>query len=107
VSHAGGESIALDLEVTAPLRRLGLARDVVRLVQDARKAAGLEVSDRISLRWQAEGELAEALREHGHSVAEEVLAPEFLEGLADGGGPVLHDPDTGLRFSLRPVVPTP
>ncbi len=35
-----GETVALDLELTPELRRAGLAREVVRLVQEARKAAG-------------------------------------------------------------------
>ena len=41
---------------TPALRPRGLAREVVRLVQEARKTAGFEVSDRIVLRWQADGE---------------------------------------------------
>ncbi len=65
VATDGGETVALDLELTPELRRAGLAREVVRLVQEARKSSGLEVTDRIELRWQASGELAEALREHG------------------------------------------
>ncbi len=54
VHHDAGESIALDLTLTPELRRLGLARDVVRQVQEARKTSGLEVSDRITLRWSAQ-----------------------------------------------------
>ena len=45
--------------------RAGLAREVVRLVQEARKSSGFDVSDRIALTWLADGETAEALREHG------------------------------------------
>ena len=51
VHHDGGESLALDLTLTPELRRLGLARDVVRQVQEARKSSGLDVSDRIRLVW--------------------------------------------------------
>ena len=78
VASDGGETVALDLDITPELRREGLAREVIRLVQDARKADGLEVSDRIALRWQApEPELAAALTEHGQFIAAEVLATEF------------------------------
>ena len=78
VASDGGETVALDLDVTPELRREGLAREVIRLVQDARKADGLEVSDRITLRWEApEPELAAALTEHGQLIAAEVLATEF------------------------------
>ena len=47
VSREGGEVVALDLNLDEGLRKRGLSRDVVRLLQDLRKASGLEVSDRI------------------------------------------------------------
>ena len=72
-----GYLAALNTAVTPELLREGLARDVVRLVQNARKTAGLEVSDRIVLSLAASGELLEALREHGATVAAEVLATGF------------------------------
>ena len=59
VAAAGGETVALDLTVTGELRAEGHAREVVRLIQEARKSAGLDVSDRIAVRWSApDGELA-------------------------------------------------
>ena len=65
VESAAGETVALDLTVTPELRRAGLVREVVRLVQEARKAGGLDVTDRIELWWEATGtDLAEALRAH-------------------------------------------
>src|SRR5262249_36183737 len=42
VASGGGATVALDLEITPELRRAGAARDVVRLIQEARKASGLE-----------------------------------------------------------------
>ena len=78
-----GETVALDLEITPELRRAGLAREVVRTVQEARKAAGLGVSDRIALDWHAtDPETAEALREHADLVAAEVLATAYDEAAA-------------------------
>ena len=46
---ADGSFVILDTELTAELEAEGLARDVIRVVQDTRKAAGLDVSDRIEL----------------------------------------------------------
>ena len=46
---ADGGFVILDTELTADLEAEGLARDVIRVVQDTRKAAGLDVSDRIEL----------------------------------------------------------
>jgi isoleucyl-tRNA synthetase len=103
VATDNGETVALDLTLTPALRRAGLARDVVRAVQEARKSAGLEVSDRIDLGWSADGELAEALREHSGLVADEVLALSFTEGRSAHGPEQTdaarhRDAETGLEF---------
>ncbi|MFI7045171.1 isoleucine--tRNA ligase [Streptosporangium sandarakinum] len=96
-----GETVALDLAITDELRRAGLVREVVRLLQDARKSTGLSISDRIDVWWSADGaDLAETLRAQGSVVADEVLAVSFTEGSADG--PAVHrDDDLGLAFQLR------
>jgi isoleucyl-tRNA synthetase len=78
VASEAGETVALDLTITPQLRRAGLAREVIRIVQEARKSAGLHVTDRITVRYAAEDELAQALREHADLVAAEVLATEFV-----------------------------
>jgi isoleucyl-tRNA synthetase len=95
-----GETVALDLELTPELVRAGLAREVVRLVQEARKREGLDVSDRIRLAWEASGDTAEAMREHAGLVADEVLAVELLEGRFEDGAREQGDPELGLRFWL-------
>jgi isoleucyl-tRNA synthetase len=97
-----GETVALDLTLTDELIRAGLAREVVRLVQEARKASGFDVSDRIELAWSADGELATALREHRQSVADEVLATETYDSLdALPGEADHHDAELGLTFRLK------
>jgi isoleucyl-tRNA synthetase len=74
VASEGGLAVALDLEVTPELRLEGLARDLLRLVQDARKTAGLEVSDRIELALEGRGELERVLEAHGTWLGREALA---------------------------------
>jgi isoleucyl-tRNA synthetase len=101
VVNEQGETVALDLELTPDLLRAGLAREVVRLVQEARKNSGFDVSDRITLLWQADGDTAEALREHAASVADEVLATEMRE--EEPAEPVQRDDDLGLAFSVTRV----
>jgi isoleucyl-tRNA synthetase len=101
VASGAGETVALDLLVTLELKRAGLVRDVVRLVQDARKTSGLDVSDRIELWWSASGELAEALHEGALKLAEEVLAVSVVEGPPTANVAHHDDPDLGLRFWLR------
>ena len=69
--------IALDLRVTPELAAEGVARDVVRVVQQARRDAGLAVSDRIRLTIGADGAVAEAVRAHAGFVAAETLAVDL------------------------------
>jgi isoleucyl-tRNA synthetase len=104
VQHDAGESIALDLELTPELRRLGLARDVVRQIQEARKASGLDVADRIAVRWQAPDELRAAITAHHEAIAAEVLATEWVEAEVPAGDGGFEDAGTGLRFALSKVI---
>jgi isoleucyl-tRNA synthetase len=106
VAAEGGETVGIEVDITPELRREGLAREVIRLVQDARKSDGLHVSDRITVHWEAAGpELPAALTEHGPLIAGEVLADEFGPATpADtdpAGGAHQHtEPDLGLTFWL-------
>ena len=70
------------LELDDELRREGLAREIVHAVQNARKDAGLEITDRIELTLGGDAELLEAAREHEAYVAGEVLATSVAY---DGG----------------------
>ena len=72
--------VVLDTAVTPELAREGLGRDVVRLVQQARRDAGLEVSDRITLTLQAPEPVVDAVSEHETFVAGEVLATSVVYG---------------------------
>ncbi|MFG1877047.1 isoleucine--tRNA ligase [Sphaerisporangium sp. NPDC049003] len=100
VGTGTGETVALDLTVTPELSRAGLIREVIRLVQDARKSSGLSITDRISLWWSASGDLAEALRADGQRVADEVLATTMTEGAPATDLPGHRDEDLGLTFHL-------
>ncbi len=102
VATDAAETLALDLQLTPELIRRGLAREVVRLVQDARKSAGLEVTDRIELWLDTDrAELVAALEAHGGDIAGEVLAVDVTRGPAPQGAHQGADPDLGLAFALR------
>jgi isoleucyl-tRNA synthetase len=75
-----GETVALDLELTDDLRRAGLAREAIRQVQEARKNAGYDITDRINLWWKATGDTALALTEHAGLLRDEVLATTVTRG---------------------------
>ena len=72
--------VALDVRTTPELEREGLARDAVRIVQTARKEAGLDVSDRVALWVEAQGDTAAALEEHASYLSEQTLAQAFEVG---------------------------
>ncbi|HYZ56736.1 MAG TPA: isoleucine--tRNA ligase [Streptosporangiaceae bacterium] len=108
VAADGGETVALEVALTPELRREGLAREAIRLIQDARKTDGFDVTDRISLWWEtSDPELSAALTGHGRLIAGEVLATGYQAGPppADvpGEAPAYEHADTGLglRFWLR------
>jgi isoleucyl-tRNA synthetase len=103
VASAGSDTVALDLELTHELRLAGLAREIVRIVQDARKNAGLDVTDRIELWWRVGGspEPAEAIRAHAAQLADEVLAVDVREGAPDDDVFSVEDLELGLRIWLR------
>jgi isoleucyl-tRNA synthetase len=109
VASGAGETVALEIAITPELRREGLAREVVRLVQDARKGDGLDVSDRISLHWStADPDLAAALTEHGPMISAEVLAVDYGPRPAGGPDPGAREhveADLGLVFWLGRVTP--
>jgi isoleucyl-tRNA synthetase len=74
VEVEAGRAVALALELDDELRREGLAREVVHAVQNARKDAGLDVTDRITLKLDGDETLLAAAREHEDYLAGETLA---------------------------------
>jgi isoleucyl-tRNA synthetase len=107
VATADGETIALDLEISPQLRARGLAREVVRLLQEGRKSAGFAVSDRIQVDWQViDDELRAAIQAHQAEIAGEVLAVSFAETAIETAtqtaeAHLVTDDEVGLRAWLR------
>ncbi|MFP3990751.1 isoleucine--tRNA ligase [Streptomyces sp. E11-3] len=103
VASDSGATVALDLEITDELCRAGLARDAIRLIQEARKNSGLDVADRIAVRWSATSEATTAaLAEHAGLIADEVLALDFATGEGDDRyGEPFTDASLELTFRLR------
>jgi isoleucyl-tRNA synthetase len=71
---AGTGAVVVDISVDEDQEREGLARDLIRAVQTARKDAGLEVSDRIALGVEGGPLVAAAIEAHGDFIKAEVLA---------------------------------
>ena len=87
----GGGFVLLRTETTPELEAEGIARDAIRAVQEARKNAGLDVSDRIVLALNAEPAHVDALRTHGGLIAAETLAAGFAVQEAIGIDAIVDD----------------
>ena len=73
-----GGLVVLDTNVTEELEAEGWAADRVRGLQDARKQAGFEVTDRISVRLSVPEDKKVWAEQHADAIAKEVLATEFV-----------------------------
>jgi isoleucyl-tRNA synthetase len=95
LEREGSHAVALELELDHELRREGLAREIVHAVQNARKAAGLQVEDRIELSLGGDAELLAAARDHEGYIAQETLALK-----------VSYDADSGTEATIegRPLT---
>jgi isoleucyl-tRNA synthetase len=91
----GGGFVVLDTTVTPELEAEGVARDLVRAVQQARRDAGLEVSDRIGLTIAADAATADAARTHADLIRSETLATSLEVTEADVQSPVIELERTG------------
>ncbi len=85
VAEEAGRVVAIDTELTPELRREGLAREVVRRIQNMRKEAGFQVTDRIVTTYQADGELAKAIEDHYDYIAGETLSVALMAGAPQEG----------------------
>jgi isoleucyl-tRNA synthetase len=98
----GGEGVVvLDTAVTPELAAEGLARDVVRVVQMARREAGLDVADRVSLVVEASDEVAAAVQAHRDFLAAETLAVSVTVGEA---GAAAFEGEAGEGDKVRVTV---
>ena len=83
-SFGGTGAVILDISVDEEQRREGTARDLVRVVQNARKDAGLHVSDRIALGVDGSSAVVEAAKCHAALIASQTLALDLEFGVGDG-----------------------
>ena len=104
VAADAGESIALDITITDDLRRAGLAREIVRAIQEARKNSGLDVADRISVYWSsADEDVLATMSEHGEMIGAEVLAPNMVQvedNWPEAANYVVEVPETAIKLRI-------
>ncbi|MDO4496471.1 MAG: isoleucine--tRNA ligase [Bacteroidales bacterium] len=74
VASEGRVTVALDINVTDELKKEGLAREIIKRIQNHRKTAGFEVTDRISIQVESNAETDEAVKSYSDYIASQVLA---------------------------------
>jgi isoleucyl-tRNA synthetase len=86
LAREGAYGVALDVDLTDDLVHEGIAREVIRGIQELRKNAGLSVEDRIELWLQTDAETVEdGLKKHEDLIASEVLALSLTQAAAPEG----------------------
>jgi len=83
VGRDAGATVALETKVTPELELEGLARELAHHLNNMRKEAGLDISDRIALRYT--GPIGRVFERYGDFIKQEALATSFTEGLHDRG----------------------
>jgi len=96
VSSHAGESLALDLTLTPELIRAGQIREVIRAIQEERKIVGLDVSDRITVNWNAPADLSAAINSAVSEISAEVLATKMVQNTSESA----TDNELGLWLKL-------
>ncbi|MDR0412355.1 MAG: isoleucine--tRNA ligase [Dysgonamonadaceae bacterium] len=85
VANDGKLTVALDITVSEALRKEGIARELVNRIQNIRKSAGFEITDKIRVSIQPDARIVEALAEYKPYIAKQVLADSIvLEDLTGG-----------------------
>ena len=82
-AEEAGYVALVDARITPELESEGLAREIIRRLQDLRREAALEVTDRIRVVWRGDAVIGKVMADHGPTIAEEVLA----RSLDAGDGP--------------------
>jgi isoleucyl-tRNA synthetase len=104
-AEEGGYLVGLDTRLDDALRQEGLARELVRTVQEARKQAGLEVSDRIVLRVTGSASVEEAVAAHREFLMDETLASAWGEEGFQSSYAIEHSQDESeWKIELARVV---
>jgi isoleucyl-tRNA synthetase len=98
-----GTQVAVDARITDELAKEGLARDVIRHVQEQRKDRGLNIEDRIELYLGTESEkLRAAIEAHRDHIAAETLTVRWADAL-NGEDKEVKIESQGLKIALRKV----
>jgi len=100
VAAEGSYLAALVTDLTPELIQEGLAREFVRRVQDLRKQAELDISDRIAVYYQASFKLAAAIQTFREYISAETLTVELLDAKPGEGCTCVEDEFDGEKVQI-------
>ncbi len=85
VANTGNLTVALDINITPPLKREGIARELINRIQNLRKEKGFEVTDKIELFIEKNHSIDQAIQNNIHYICSETLAQslELSEYISD------------------------
>jgi isoleucyl-tRNA synthetase len=97
VASHDGESVALDLTLSPELIESGVVREVIRFIQERRKSDGFDISDRITVSYNAEPHTLAAVAAQDSHICNEVLAT----GLTRDESIALGENELGIALILK------
>jgi isoleucyl-tRNA synthetase len=106
VVEESGYAVAVTTEVTPELADEGLARELVRRIQEMRKTAGFDLADRILVGHEGDEEVARVLDEWGSYVRQETLATSVVEGGVAGYGEEHEIDGRKVRLTVEKAAAT-
>jgi isoleucyl-tRNA synthetase len=95
-----GYTVAVTTEITSELADEGLAREIVRRIQDMRREAGFELSDRITTWYGGDADVARVMTAHVGYIQGETLSTELIPGDAPGDAHRAEQDLEGTRLTL-------
>ena len=100
VALEGGYMVAVDSNVTPEMAEEGLARELAHRIQNLRRAAGLELTDRIAAFYQGPEPIGLVMRHHADYICQETLADELVAGVPGDGAETETQKVEGMEITL-------
>ena len=100
VAVESGFAVAVTTAITPELADEGLAREVVRRIQDMRREAGFELADRITTYYGGDDEIARVMESHGEYIRAETLSTRLIAGVAPEGAHAAEVDLEGVTVTL-------
>jgi len=100
-----GMTVGLDTAITPELKAEGLAREIIRRIQELRKKKGFNIEDRIKTNYKVEGDLAKVFKESAATIMAETLS-QILEAAALAEGATVEEEEIDgqkVLFSLEKI----